>query len=70
MADNVFSTSEPKGNRVQTTSAFRMWWLTRLKGYRVVLVKRAPELNSFGQIRYRVFWLMEPPNGSPTSPRH
>jgi len=69
MKDVYFSSTEPTGNSVQTASAFRMWWLTRVKGYRVVLVRRSPELNAFGQIRYRVFWLMEPRAVSPALPR-
>lgn len=60
MQDPMFSQQRANGNHVETTSAFRMWWLKNWHGYRVVMVRRTPELGSFGRIRYRVFWLLEP----------
>ena len=49
----------PSGNGlVEVTSRVQVWWLTNLKGYRIVLVRHEPRLGSFGRIEYQSTWTL------------
>lgn len=44
---------------VSTGSQFVMWWLTGVRGYRLVRTVRTPKQAMFGQIVYKNIWWLE-----------
>lgn len=35
-----------------------MWWLTLIRGYKIVSLHRLPKQNSFGEIYYLNVWIL------------
>jgi len=58
-AGNVLS----DGREVRTNSAFRAWWLCKVKGYRLkVKIRSDPVPTVFRRIRFRNTWVLEGPD--------
>lgn len=43
----------------KVTSRFAVWYLTKFKGYSVVLQKEIPKVGSFGKTAYRREWFLK-----------
>lgn len=54
----------PLKEEVSTGSQFVKWWLTGVRGYRLVRMVRTPQQALFGQIHYKnIWWLEKDPPG-------
>ncbi len=42
----------PRPGTIRTSSRLRMWWLTRMRGYRLERSCQVPHLGWFGNVRY------------------
>jgi hypothetical protein len=51
---------------VRTAWRLRAWWLTRVRGYRLMSVSRAPHSNFLGQVIYTRWWTVAAPQAIPT----
>lgn len=47
-----------EGDTLWTESAFKLWWFTTFRGYRVITVRQAPRESAFGRVRYIRRWLL------------
>lgn len=47
-----------RGETEWITSALRLWWLTKFRGYRVITVRQTPQQSAFGRVRYTKRWLV------------
>lgn len=56
--NKLFDFEVREGDTEWITSATRLWWLTRFRGYRVITVRQVPKNTLFGQVRYSKRWLV------------
>ena len=49
------------GDTLWTTSALKVWWLTKFRGFRVITVRQVPSESAFGGVRYTRKWLVGQP---------
>ena len=45
-------------NEIVTKSPLTKWYLTTLKGHKVVTTRKLPEVGSFGKIQYKTSWIL------------
>ena len=57
--DLVESESLLEPGAVRTASRVKMWWLTRVKDYRVVTVMSHPKKYSMGRLTYERTWILK-----------
>ena len=41
-----------------TESAFKVWWLKKFRGYRIIAVRQVPSESAFGGVKYTRKWLI------------
>ena len=49
----------PSGTQVRADSKLYVWWLTQVRGYHIVLVRRTPVRRMLGRIGYDSTWVLE-----------
>lgn len=54
-----------KPKDVTTTSRFQAWWLSKFKGYEVIIVKKSLQPGSFGGFRKVTQWVLAPRQETP-----
>lgn len=47
-----------RSSDIRTSFRPRMWWLTLIRGYKMVSLHRLPKQNSFGEIYYLNVWIL------------